>query len=172
MQLITPLSRRKLKWPLFISLLLTLLAPAAPIPLPIFFLSPCIVLALYRFKFAKAFMFTFFLGLFLDLFSLETRLGLIGTALALSLAAVSPFKKVLFADQFYTLPLMTFLFSFFATMATSVLFPGVLDAEFVGKALFTEGLIMPFADACYAFTVFILPEILYGLTYRLIRRNA
>ena len=172
MQLITPLSRRKLKWPLLISILLTLFAPAAPVPLPIFFLSPCIVLALYRFRFAKALVFTFFLGLFLDLFSLETRLGLIGIALALSLAAISPFKKLLFADQFYTLPLMTFLFSFFATLTTSLFFPGILDAEFGGKALFTEGLIMPFLDACYAFTVFILPEVLYGLTFRFIRRNA
>lgn len=162
----TPLSRRKLTWPLLLSILLTLFAPAASIPLPIFFLSPCIILAIYRFDGFKAILLAFCLGTILDFFSLETRLGLIGSALAISTALLYPFKNLLFADKFYTLPLMTFLFSMAATVISCVFLPGMQGADSPGMAFLTEAVLMPFADALYALSVFVLPEMVYRKGYR------
>lgn len=114
----------------------------------------------YRQTLRKSLISAFILGLFLDIFSFESRFGLIGIFLVLSSSLIYPLKDYLFADRFYTLPLMTFLFACVFTCIQGFFFSVFSNAESPLEALLTEALIMPLGDALFAFVVFVLPSLI------------
>jgi hypothetical protein len=156
------LARKKLLAPFFVCLAATLIMPALFPSIRLFYLSPFLVMTFYRMRYLKMLIAAFALGLFLDVFSLENRLGLMGLVLVITSGLIYPLKKYFFADKFYTLPLLTYLFGFaFTVIQTFFMEP-------LGYALFTEAIIMPLGDALFAFTVFVLPSLLYKAAQKIL----
>lgn len=127
----------------------------------LFYFCPFIVMSLYRVDLLKSLIMAFAIGIFLSFFSLDSRFGVIGSILVLTSVLVNPLKQYLFADRFYTLPLMTYVYAVVFTILQGFIFSTFSSSDFPVRAFFTEGLIMPLGDALFAFGVFVLPSMIF-----------
>lgn len=145
------------------SLIFILLSPVFYPTARLSYLIPCLIILFYQKPLISCLWASFFAALFLDLLSSNTFLGLHVTSYCAATAIMYPQKRHFFADNLTTLPILTFLTSIAVTA-----FQGVLVHVFQGKATFgaawylTNLLFMPLLDSAYAFTVFLLPFLLFG----------
>lgn len=99
----------------------------------------------------------------MDLFSSYDRLGVWALNYTLITCVLYRQRENFFSDSLSTLPLMTIFFSVISSLVQFILlFP--FDQKIVLTLLSSlhDFIIMPMADGVYAFTVFILPSILFG----------
>jgi rod shape-determining protein MreD len=149
------------------SLLLTFCMPALFPHLRLLFLVPFLILAIYQLPLLQCIRIAFLIGLFLDLLSSEAHLGLYALSFCLTTFALYPQKRHFFADSLSTLPVMTFLFSSFSSLMLGALLYNIeLINIFSWRWVAADLLVMPLADALYAFCCFILPALLFGKPQR------
>lgn len=101
-------------------------------------------------------------GLWLDLFSSETRLGFFAFTYTLTTLLLYRLRWNFFADHLSTLPIMSGLFSCTSTLI-EVITLSLAEKELLlsWPWVFTDLLILPALDGIYGFAIFILPEILF-----------
>lgn len=96
----------------------------------------------------------------MDLLSSQQHLGLYALNYCLTLWMIYPQKRNFFEDRLSTLPVMTYLFSFLSTLIHLLLldsFEKSLSLSWIWVG--TDLLLMPLADAFYAFIWFTLPSL-------------
>jgi rod shape-determining protein MreD len=145
------------------SLLLTIVTPALFPSVRFFFFMPFLVMAAYQKPLPTCIWLAFLCGFLIDLFSSDAHLGLYACAYCAAMFALYPQKRHFFADSLSTLPMMCFFFSSFSSLVLALLLYNVeLINIFSWKWLTADLLLMPMADALYAFCLFILPAQLLG----------
>lgn len=157
------LSAKRLDLAFGITVLLTLLTPILVPAARLDFFAPYLIIVFYKCPRIKALWIAAGCGLFLDLLSTQSRLGIHALSFVLATAMLYPQRRHFFADSMSTLPIMTFLFSILSTIST-VSLSLVLERDLLLTKgwVVTDLLIMPFFDAAYAFFAFILPLRLFG----------
>lgn len=163
MHLQCDLDKKSLTLTFFTSLFLTLIIPVISPAWRLTFFAPCLIVCIYQNSLAATLSLAIACGVIIDLFTSHSNLGIHATAYSAAILLIYSRKKHVFADSITTLPLMTFLFSSLATLGLAVVLH-LLDLKdlFSWKWAGTDLIIYPFIDAFYAFTVFILPALLFG----------
>lgn len=131
--------------------------------LPLLYFSPFLVIVIYKKELPKALWIGLCTGLLLDLLDSHPRLPLHAAAFTAATWIVYPQKKHFFSDLPSTMPIMTTLFSF---CYTAVYFSLISFCETslnlsISSAA-TDFLILPVADGAFAYTLFILPFLIFG----------
>lgn len=141
----------------FSGLGLTLLMPVIAPSLRLLFFAPFLVISFYKKSFPYSLWCSFFCGLIIDLLSVQSPFGFYACNYTLTTAILYNQKRNFFSDHLSTLPLMTFLFSFTATIL-QVLFVYIFGNHVsLGlQWIFSDLFIMPGSDALFALLWFIL----------------
>jgi len=127
------------------------------------FFAPFLILVYYQKSFSSALMFSFSCGLITDLFTSPLRFGLHALNYTLTTAFIYHQRRNLFADNLFTLPIMTFLFSALSTFLQLILlylFAKPVTLSFY--LLISDFLIMPFIDALFSFCWFIFSGFIFS----------
>lgn len=148
------LTRKSLSFAFLITLCTTLFFPF----LKIYAFAPFLIITYYKKPLITSLWIALFCGLFLDILSPNSRLGINLVSFTLATTLLHGQQKNFFADTISTLPLMTFFFSVLTTLFSAILYSIPLHIQWI----FTDLLFFPFIDALYAFAVFILPSLLFG----------
>ena len=137
------------------------------------FLIPPLIFAIYSSSEKKVLWLALFSGLTADILELTPRLGFLGISYLLTALLIYPYRLFFFKDSLSTPFIMTALFSCLNTILTTLLShltqtgPLLINVRFC----FTELLLMPFVDAIYTLTIFLLPRYAISQYYRAKRRN-
>ncbi len=125
------------------------------------FFAPFLVLMFYKKSLAQCLWIAFGCGLFIDLLAPYPRLGILAITYCLTTAVVYRGKSSFFEDGLASLPVMTFLF---AGISTAI---QVLPLKLFANApilswywVATDLLLLPLADALYAWIWFAFPAYL------------
>lgn len=157
------LDGKKLSTTFFFCLLLTLSIPVLFSPLRLSFFAPFLVICMYKKNLPTTLCLGLFCGLILDLLSSYPRLGVHALNFCLMILLLCPQKRYFFADSLTTLPIMTFLFTSISSLLMACLtYSFEMNHMLSWKWAATDLLIMPAADAAYAFTCFTLPGLIFG----------
>lgn len=161
------LDSKNLKIAFAICLALTVAIPSIEPTLRLLFFAPFLIIAIYQTPLKIALWLALACGLILDLLSSSPRLGIYSMSFCLAMLLVYPQRKNFFADSLSTLPIMTFVFSAVATFILACLLY-IIDMHnvFSWQWFFTDVLVMPAADALFAFALFILPALAMGKRIR------
>lgn len=157
------LDRKSLSWTFILTLSLTLWTfPFFP-NLRLFFFVPFLIIAYYQKSFIKCLWLSLFCGLIIDMLSSQLRFGTNALNYCLTTLILYPQRYNFFADSKSTLPLMTFFFSLLSSLIQVVLIY-IFDQGFPISAswIFNDLLLLPLADAAFAFGCFVLPFALFG----------
>ena len=141
----------------------TLLSPVILPWMRLAYFVPFIILLFYKKPFAAVLWISLGCGLILDILSSHVRFGLYAVAFTLTTAILYRQKRHFFADSISTLPLMTFLFSLISTLIHVILihlFENSLPFSTIW--LIKDVIIMPILDGIFAFSLYVLPFILFG----------
>lgn len=157
------LDHKRLDFSFLFCLLLTLTIPVFFPSLRLSFFAPFLIISMYKEKLSTTLWFGLCCGLILDLMSSYPRLGMHALNFCAVLLILNPQKRYFFADSLTTLPIMTF---FFASLSSLIMLFLAYTFEINGMLswqwVFTDLIIMPAADAAYAFCCFILPALIFG----------
>lgn len=161
------LDEKRLDLAFCFSLALTLAIPAVLPAIRLWFFAPFLIMACYQIPLSSCLWLAFFCGLILDLLTSQTHLGIHALAFCLTLMLLYNQKRNFFADSLTTLPIMTFLFSCIASLMMAILLYAV-EVKFIFSWywILTDLLLMPSADAAYAFFCYIFPALLFGKPQR------
>lgn len=161
------LNHKRLDLSFLFCLLLTVIFPAVFPWIRLSFFAPFLIIAFYKKNLASSLWMALTCGLILDLLSSQPRLGIHALTFCFSLAVLYPQKRNFFADSLSTLPIMTFLFAVISSLVMAVLLYSIETKNVLSwEWLIADLLIMPAADATYAFCCFILPALLFGKRIR------
>ncbi len=157
------IARKNLGLVFTVSLILFLAMPLFCPQCRFFFFAPFIVILYYQKPFHIALWASIFCGTILDCLSSSTPFGFYALAYALSTIILYEQHRHFFADKMSTLPLMVFFFSVVTTLIQSLLL-GLFQRHYLFSWgwVFTDFLFFPLYDGFYAFSIFILPWILFG----------
>ena len=126
------------------------------------YFAPLLIIIYYQKSYVTCLWYSLLCGLFLDLLSAQSRLGFGALNYCLTTAILFPQKRNFFADRLSTLPLMTFFFAVLTTLIQwCLMYIFEKQVIFSIKWCFTDLLAMPCADALYAFSVFIIPGMIF-----------
>lgn len=146
--------------PFLLAVCFLLIAPPFFPQLHLTFLAPPLIITLYRRRLIPSLWAGLLVGFLIDLMG-QGKIGFYATSYLLTLWAISPLKTFFFPDRLSTLPLLTWCFGALSTLIQFFLL------KFLGHGfgwsfswIFTDLLVMPFADALYAFLFFTLPGFL------------
>lgn len=157
------LDSKSLAWTFGVCLSLTIVMPAICPSIRLLFFSPFLITALYQKPIPTALCLALLCGFILDLLSSSPRLGIHALDFCVTLAILYKQQRNFFADSLSTLPFMTFLFSMISTAIFGLLVYTIEMQNIISlRWIFTDLLLMPVADAGYAFVVFILPALFFG----------
>ena len=161
------LEGRSLKWTFFQCLLLTLITPALFPSIQIQFFAAFLIILTYQKNYISTLWGAFFCGVILDLFSSQSRFGLYPLNFCLTIALLFPQRKNFFADSLSTLPMMTFFFSIISTFFHLILL-SIFEKSIPWNLgwIFSDFMVMPIADATFAFVWFVLPYLFFGKPVR------
>lgn len=157
------IDRKSLRFAFIFTLLATLLMPAIFPAARLTFFVPFLVILFYQKELSSCLWVALLCGFIIDLLSSHTLIGIHALNFCLTTWILYGQKRHFFADSITTLPMMTF---FFSIMSTLIQLP--LYYIFEGKMALswswalTDLLIMPAADAAFAFAIFILPAFALG----------
>lgn len=156
------LSRRQLSLLFFVTLSLTLFMPVLAPGLNLIYFAPFLIVSYYQKKLLTCLWYALGCGLVLDLLSAEVRIGFFALSFCLTTVVLYRQKQYFFADNASTLPIMTFFFSFLATVVHAVLANVLAKTTFFSMEwVATDLLLMPAADALYALAIFVaLPKLI------------
>jgi rod shape-determining protein MreD len=134
-----------------------MLMPVVAPGLRLLYFAPFLILLFYQKSLPYSLWCAFFCGLMIDLVSVQPPFGFYACNYTLASAIIWYQKRHFFADHLSTLPIMTFLFSFTATLL-EVIFLYFFGAHVsLGlQWIFSDLFVMPAGDALYAFLWFIL----------------
>lgn len=151
-----------------VALVATLMVPSFFSRVEISFLIAPVVISFYFVSSTTAAWLAFGAGCLLDCLHVLPRLGFLGSAYLGAALIVYPWRLFFFKESLSTLPIMTYLFSFFTTLIQPLLalFFDLPSFTFSLHWFFTDCLIMPLVDAAYACLFFSLPYLLYTHYYR------
>ncbi len=146
-----------------VSLILMLTLPSLVPQLRLSFFAPVLIMACYQKSLRSCICLAFLCGILLDLLSAHPHFGLYALNYSLTILMLYPQRRNFFADNLSTLPIMTYFFAILSTLVMAVLLyslemKNIMSAKF----LLTDLVLMPAADACYAFLCFILPGLITG----------
>lgn len=124
------------------------------------YFAPFIVLAFYRCPLNRALWWALISGLFIDLFSSQTPLGIYALNYCLATFLLHRYKFHFFEDGLSTLPVMTLFFCFLSNLIQAILLcalgkPFYFSWEWVQSDLF----LVPLQTALYAILAFTLPSL-------------
>lgn len=157
------LDSKRLDLAFLFCLLLTLVIPSLFPFLRLSFFAPFLIISIYRKNLSTSLWMGLLCGLIMDLLSSHPRLGIHALNFCITLLVLYPQKRNFFADSLTTLPIMTFLFASFSTLIMVFLVYGLeMNGVLSWHWVITDLLIMPAADAVYAFCCFILPGLIFG----------
>lgn len=148
----------KLRTSLFISLFCTLFAPLFFPKLHLLYFSPYLVRSFYQSNRIGVLWRSIGCGIVLDFLSSSSLFGITSLNYALVSCILYGQTRNFFEDKLFTLPLMTFLFSALSTALSALL--ALFFAQgfpLKGFWILSDCVIMPGADALYAFFLFLLP---------------
>lgn len=151
------LDKKNLSCIFLISFLFVLVFPVIAPQVRIAFFVPFLIILFYQKAFAYCLWFSFFCGLTVDLLSVQSPFGFYAFTTTLTSMLIYHQKRNFFADHLSTLPMMTFFFSFTATLL-ELIFQYILGFSITlnGYWILSDLLILPASDALYAFLCFIL----------------
>lgn len=142
------------------------LANVLPLLFPsihLLYFVPFIVLTFYRTPFNQALWWSFGCGLFLDLYSSQTRLGTYALNYCLSTLCLYRYNSHFFEDRLSTLPAMTFFYSCVSQFIQSVLLFAIdFPFHFSWNWVQTDLLMIPLQTSLYGVLAFHLPTMGYA----------
>ena len=140
-----------------------LIIPATLPSARLFFLAPFLIIMYYQKPLLTCLWASLLCGLMIDLLSSYERLGICAANYTLTTFILYRFREHFFSDSLSTLPLMTVFFALISTFV-QLNFIFVFDQPVaITYVWFWHDLVlMPLADAFYAFAVFILPFLLFS----------
>lgn len=151
------LSKKNLIFAFVSCLILTIFMPVIAPSLRILYFVPFLIILFYQKSFPYCLWWAFFCGIILDLLSVQPPFGFYACNYTLATAMIYQQKRNFFADHLSTLPIMTFLFSFTATILEVIFLYLFGTRVSIGlQWIFVDLLIMPAADALFAFLWFVL----------------
>lgn len=156
-------NRKSLRIAFFITLVATLLAPAALPSLKLNYFAPFLVIVYYQKELPVCLWISLICGLIIDLISSHSLLGIHALVFTATTWILYNEKRHFFADSITTLPIMTFFFSILSTLIQAPLYY-IFESKIplAWQWAMTDLIIMPAADALFAFAVFILPALAMG----------
>jgi len=139
----------------WISFFLLLFCPSWPL----LFFAPYIVACSYRFGLMPTLWRTLGVSLLVNFFSSSEGFGLIALSYSLSSLLLFVHIRTFFADNWSTLPLMTYLFSLYSSLFYFLLFP-IFGQSFclTPRVMITEILLSPLSDALLAAIVLLIMQ--------------
>lgn len=147
--------------------LLTIAIPSLYPTMRLSYFIPFLVIVCYQMTLSRALWIAFGCGMVLDLLTAHTRLGLYAMDFCVTLAMLYPQRRNFFADSLSTLPIMTFLFSTLSTLVMAIMLYVIeMKSVFSWSWFLTDLLVLPAADALFAFAVFIGPAYFLGRPQR------
>jgi hypothetical protein len=145
-----------------IALVMTLISSSIFPSFRLMFFIPYLIVLYYKQSYVKCLWGAFICGLIIDLLSSKTPLGLWSLNYAVTSIVLYKQRLNFFGDRQSTLPIMTFLFSVISTSLQwfSIL---IFESQFLPgmNSVLTEFVAMPFFDALYAYSFFILPWVIF-----------
>lgn len=140
------------------SLGITLLLSAYFPTISLFYFAPMVILCFYKSSLQTCIWWALACGFTIDLLATETKLGFYALTYCLTTLILYRYKYQFFEDNFSTLPIMTFLFAFCATLLSAILYSLVIIPIPISfKWLCYDIFWMPIRDALYAIIAFALP---------------
>jgi hypothetical protein len=147
----------------FVAILMTLLFPSLVSNIEINTLAPIVIILLYHRTMMTTAWSALLLGCLLDVVHASPRLGFFGTSYLLSCFVIASLRRYFFKEALSTLSIMTCLFALLLALLQPILallfelpaFPCTL------RWIATDLVLMPLADALYAFVFFSLPHFIY-----------
>lgn len=138
----------------------------------LFYFVPFIILSYYQFSYIGSLWISLACGTIIDCFSVHAFFGLNAFVYCLTTSLLYHQRSIFFADRLSTLPVMTGLFSFTATLIF-MLSASILERKqiFSMTLFITDLVIMPFFDSVYVLIFFVLPFKLLHTRQRLSRRS-
>jgi rod shape-determining protein MreD len=157
------LQKKKL-WVVFLSsFFFTIWAPALFPQCRLFFFAPFIIILLYKKRFITCLWGALFCGLFIDLLSSYSHLGIHALNYTLTAGILYRQRRHFFADSPTTLPIMVYLFSLIATIIQlPLLYVFEQKLTISGEWIRTDLIFMPILDSFFAFILYILPFWIFG----------
>ncbi|CDZ80586.1 rod shape-determining protein MreD [Candidatus Rubidus massiliensis] len=153
---------KNLKLTFFICFILFLTIPSLFSLSKIFFFTPFLITVYYQRSFIFSLWSSFFCGLIIDSIGSTSHFGIHALNFCVTTLLIRNQRMNFFADNLYTLPIMTYIFSSCSTIIHWVLlklFDHSVELSF--SILFIDFLLVPITDSIYAFCVFVLPSIIY-----------
>lgn len=140
-----------------LSLLITIFSPILLPSLKLAYLAPLMAWTLYKKNTLSFLSYSLLAGFLLDLLS-ASPFGLWSINYLLSAIALLYFKPFFFADKFFTLPLVTLIFSVISTLIYAFSQRAFFQAfEWSLLWVLTDLIVYPLGDALYALVAFTLP---------------
>lgn len=141
------------------SLSLAIITPVLFPQLTFFFFAPFLVITYYKKPLITCLWLSLFCGLFIDLLSSQTRLGLHALNYCIVTKILYSRKFLLFEDSISTIPLNTFFFAVLSTLIQVCLLNAfgkdiVISWQWIKSDLFW----MSLWNACYAIVAFSIPS--------------
>lgn len=157
------LDNKNLSKSFLLGIILTIAMPVIEPSIKLTFFSPFLIIACYQKPLKTCLWLAFWCGLFIDLLSDYSRIGLYASDYCLTLVLLYPQRRHFFSDSLSTLPIMAFIFSLLSAFIMAVVLYGVeMKSVFSWPWTIHNLLIIPCLDAAYAFLFFILPPLLFG----------
>lgn len=149
----------------FYTLFLTFVIPLCFPNTYLFYFAPFLVSLYYRHSRLTCVWISLLCGLVMDLFSVQTRMGIHSFNYCLTTWLLYPYQRHFFEDSIVKLPVMTFLFSEISTLVHIAQFM-TFSHTFPFSWGWAAGdlLLMPMLDALYAGLLFTLPSFLLPKT--------
>lgn len=161
------LNNKRLDTTFIFCLLLTVITPSLFPYIRLSFFVPFLIIACYKKTLPSCLWIALTCGLIIDLLSSHTRLGIHALNFCITLIILYPQKRIFFSDSLTTLPIMTFLFAATSSIIMAIMLYSLEMHNVVSwHWVFTDLIMMPAADAIYAFFCFILPALLFGKPIR------
>ncbi len=157
------LDRKSLSLALVVSLFFALATPVIFPHWRLLFFAPFLVIFYYQKSYFMSLWASFFCGVFIDIFSGDTRIGLHGLGYCLTTFLLYGQRRHFFSDNLSTLPLMTLFFSVISTVIELVLMNVIEHPVGVSwQWVLTDLVYMPFFDALYSFIFFVFPFLFFS----------
>ncbi len=147
----------------FISLIMALVMPTLAPSFRFYFFIPFIIISYYQKPLITCLWYSIVCGVILDLLTTDARLGIHALTYCLGTMILYQQRKNFFADYLTTLPLMVLFFSVLTTgIENGILFGMGKAPAFTMGWLLCDMLLLPVFDSVYAFSVFIVPSLIFG----------
>lgn len=157
------LDKKSLKRLFLAALFFTLFVPIILPGFQIYFLAPVVVVAIYQKSRLGVCWIAMGCGLIMDLLYAQDRFGPYTISFMGAAMLVYPQKRHFFADNWMTLPIMTYLYSFAIAILQFLYVKGFERGVNISLSwALIDMVLLPILDSIIAFTLFAVPSLLVG----------